>query len=211
VTASNLALTRRERAAEPLIVRLTARPWFRRAVYRLLRARARRIVDDIQPWLAPGDDIVDIGAGTCNVFEVLTERGHRVTPVDVKPMSIVPGVVACNYNGRDLPFSDGRFDVALLITVLHHAEDPDRVVAEAARVARRLIVMEDLVGGGAHTRWTHFVDSVTNFEFRGHPHSNRSDAAWQALFRSLGLRIASLRYHKSFGGMRHATYHLVRD
>src|SRR4030095_9245583 len=33
-----------------------------------------------------------------------------------------------------LPIGDARVDVALLSQALHHAEDPDRAVAEAARI-----------------------------------------------------------------------------
>src|SRR5438552_1358399 len=40
-------------------------------------------------------------------------------------------------DGAQLPFADGRFDVALAITVILHVADPLRVVREMARVVRR--------------------------------------------------------------------------
>jgi SAM-dependent methyltransferase len=42
------------------------------------------------------------------------------------------------YDGRRLPYDDGRFDVSFAVCVLHHVGPPDRLglVAEAARVTR---------------------------------------------------------------------------
>ena len=38
---------------------------------------------------------------------------------------------------RRLPFSDGVFDASACLAVLHHAEEPERVIAEMLRVTRR--------------------------------------------------------------------------
>jgi ArsR family transcriptional regulator len=66
-----------------------------------------------------------------------------------------------------LPLPDSGFDLAVLQMVLHYAEDPAGVVAEAARALRpggRLIVIDlashtrnDLAGKLAH-RWQGFSD-----------------------------------------------------
>ncbi len=40
-----------------------------------------------------------------------------------------------------LPFTDGEFDLAAAIEVLEHVEDPERAVAEMARVARRYLLV----------------------------------------------------------------------
>jgi 2-polyprenyl-3-methyl-5-hydroxy-6-metoxy-1,4-benzoquinol methylase len=40
-----------------------------------------------------------------------------------------------------LPFADGEFDLAAAIEVLEHVEDPERAVAEMARVARRYLLV----------------------------------------------------------------------
>ncbi|RPI58788.1 MAG: methyltransferase domain-containing protein, partial [Lysobacterales bacterium] len=47
------------------------------------------------------------------------------------------------FDGRTIPFADGEFDVALLCDVLHHApEDAAQLLAEAARVARHVLVKD---------------------------------------------------------------------
>jgi ArsR family transcriptional regulator len=67
-----------------------------------------------------------------------------------------------------LPLPDAAFDTVVLHMVLHHAEDPDGVVAEAARVLAaggRLLLIDlaahartDLTGKLAH-RWSGFPDA----------------------------------------------------
>jgi ubiquinone/menaquinone biosynthesis C-methylase UbiE len=49
-------------------------------------------------------------------------------------------------DGLRLPFADGAVDVAVAVLVLHHLQDEDavRLVAEMSRVARRLVLVNDL-------------------------------------------------------------------
>ena len=48
------------------------------------------------------------------------------------------------FDGRTIPYADEEFDVALLCDVLHHApEDAARLLAEAGRVARHVLVKDD--------------------------------------------------------------------
>lgn len=42
----------------------------------------------------------------------------------------------------ELPFAGNTFDVALFRGVLHHLDDPGKAVREAARVARKVVVLE---------------------------------------------------------------------
>ena len=42
---------------------------------------------------------------------------------------------------EQLPFDDGEFDLAAAIEVLEHVPDPERAVAEMARVARRHLLV----------------------------------------------------------------------
>jgi 2-polyprenyl-3-methyl-5-hydroxy-6-metoxy-1,4-benzoquinol methylase len=65
------------------------------------------------------------------------------------------------FNGADLPFGDGSYDLVAAIEVLEHVPDPDRTLAEMARVAARHLLVsvprEPLwrvlnVGRGAYVR-----------------------------------------------------------
>lgn len=185
-------------------------PLGRRFVRTLGLPRTKDVLADITPILRPGASILDIGAGSCDVAAGLQAAGWRVTPCDVVDLSCVPGWHPTIFDGRRLPFPDDAFDTALLITVLHHARDPDALLREAGRVARSVIVQEDVFESPLQEVLTWTMDSLTNLEFIGHPHNNRRDCDWRAAFEDVGLRVAaskSKRYWRFFDSV---TYLLER-
>ena len=183
---------------------------FRRMIHLLNVPRARDLVKRIEGYLARDDRILDLGCGSCNISEILRARGLDVTPVDVRNSSFVDAITPLIYDGRALPFPDDRFDVGLLITVLHHIRDPESVLREARRVCRRLVIVEDVYKNRLHKYFTFVMDSIANGEYFGHPHSNKSDAQWRAVFDRLGLRLLHAAYQQSCVVFSHATYHLER-
>ena len=95
--------------------------------------------------------LLDVGAGTGWWSRVLAGRGFAVTALEPSPA--MRGVAAARGgsgaiewvagSGEELPFSDGRFDVVLLMTVVEFVAQPECVLAEAWRVVRpggRLVV-----------------------------------------------------------------------
>jgi SAM-dependent methyltransferase len=185
-------------------------PPLRALLYRLARWRVAEKLLHLTPLLRSGDVILDVGAGNCVLCEALLQRGHQVTPLDLRDLSFVAAVRPVLYDGTNLPFPPGRFDVALLVTVLHHAHDPDLLVAEAGRVAARVVIVEEIYSGRVRKYLTYLVDSLFNLEFFGHPRNNRTDAGWRASFDALGLRVVSADYSTSLGVLERVTYCLGR-
>ncbi len=122
--------------------------------------------------------LLDIGTGTGRVLELLGPRVREGLGVDASPAMLAlararlarAGLGHCAARRADmyrLPLPGGEVDLAVLQMVLHYAEDPARVVAEAARVLRpggRLIVVDlapharaDVMQRLAH-RWPGFGD-----------------------------------------------------
>lgn len=178
----------------------------RALVRRLGAARADDVIADVAAHLRPGNRILDVGAGTCQIAARLVADGFAVTAVDVRDQSCEPSVVPELVDGLTLPFAADAFDVALLITVLHHTRRPDHVLAEAARVARRVIVQEDIHDTEFERRATMVMDSVVNLELLGHPHSNRSDQEWRAAFARLGLEVVAASRKRFWRWFQSATY-----
>ena len=50
------------------------------------------------------------------------------------------------FDGRVIPMAARSVDVVTMFDVLHHADDPPALLAEAARVARTCVVLKDHVG-----------------------------------------------------------------
>ena len=158
-------------------------------VFRLWLLDARRKLRHLRPHLGVDQSILDIGCGVGSVTTLLRAEGYTVTPLDVRAQSLTAAVAPVIFDGRHVPFDAGHFDLALLLTVLHHAEDPEALLLEAARVARRIVVIEDTYDNRVQRALTLATDSVVNLEFRGHPHNNRSDREWRATFDRLELRV----------------------
>ncbi len=166
-------------------------------------------INQIRSFLEPGDTVIDLGAGTCLFTKLLRESGYSVTPVDIKNRSYFPDIVSKVYDGKHLPFKDQRFDVCILIAVLHHTPDPEVVLKEAVRISRKLVIYEDALTNNFQRFYTYFIDSVLNKELIA-PHTNKTDAEWQALFKKLGLSLVKINYEKNWLFLYNPIYFLEK-
>lgn len=174
------------------------------------RPRVKAILGEIMPYLKKGDRILDIGSGSCVVAKGLKDSGYEITLLDVVDKSAYPDFRPIIYDGKNIPFSDNSFDVALLITVLHHTKEPVGILKEAVRVAPRIIVMEDLYNGPFQKYLTFAMDSFLNREFFGHPHTNKTEREWEKVFGKLGLKILDRHIHNFWAFFTSGTFYLVR-
>ena len=89
-----------------------------------------------------GMKVLDICCGTGDLAGMASERGATVTGIDFAPTMVeiaaakVPQAVFLAGDAEILEFEDGRFDVAICSFGIWHMADPDRSIAEAARVLR---------------------------------------------------------------------------
>jgi ubiquinone/menaquinone biosynthesis C-methylase UbiE len=76
-----------------------------------------------------------------------------VAGVDVRDLRLLNVDVPLRvYDGHTLPFTTNQFDVSLLFYVLHHCQDPHRLLHEAVRVTRqKIIIIEEFDRPGADT------------------------------------------------------------
>jgi SAM-dependent methyltransferase len=97
--------------------------------------------------------VLDVGAGTGRVHMFLSRRSPWVSAVGVEPVmalisqavqrnGVPPGSLV-NAVGEDLPFRDASFDAIVATAVLHHTPNPQRVIAEMTRTARKAIFLSD--------------------------------------------------------------------
>ncbi|MEM9169592.1 MAG: methyltransferase domain-containing protein [Pseudomonadota bacterium] len=180
------------------------------AAFALWRIDAARKVTWIEPHLPPSARLLEIGSGPGSVLAALRARGRVVTAVDVADGAYTERLRATLYDGTTLPFAADAFDAALLLTTLHHTHDPLGVLREAARVAPRVLVVEDVYRSAFQRRLTKIADAVTNLEFRGHPHNNKDDAGWRAAFNDLGLVVRHADEKPYVGAFLQALYVLER-
>lgn len=125
---------------------------------------------------APGSRLVDIGGGTGNYARALRDEGWDPLVVDREPAMLAraaaKGLETLEADAQRLPLPDGCADAAMLVSMLHHVEDPAAAIAEARRILRpagRLAVMvftrEDLAGAWMSDYWP----STRAWMDRSHP------------------------------------------
>jgi SAM-dependent methyltransferase len=85
-----------------------------------------------------GRDILEVGCGEGMMFE---GTGTHPVQMDVSMTRVARAAGKCPLllcaDGYQLPFADSSFDVVLLIAVLEHTREPDRMLAEARRVLKQ--------------------------------------------------------------------------
>jgi SAM-dependent methyltransferase len=163
--------------------------------------RRVRVLSDVLSTVLPKDArILDVGTGDGSIAaNIMKQRGDlAIEGVDVfqRPTTHIPVTV---FNGNHLPFADRSFDCVLFVDVLHHTDDASVLVREAARVARRSVVIKDhLLEGLIAGPTLRFMDWVGN---RGHdvvlPYNYLSRSKWGQIFNSAGLQIDS--WHDKLG------------
>jgi 2-polyprenyl-3-methyl-5-hydroxy-6-metoxy-1,4-benzoquinol methylase len=119
-------------------------------VVRRLMAGFERTLDELFWRAAPGS-VLDVGCGE----GVLTARwasqlgGGRVVGIDLEDPKLQaewsrrqhPNLEFRPLAPGNLDFAQDEFDLAAAIEVLEHVPDPERTVAEMARVARRHVLV----------------------------------------------------------------------
>ncbi len=171
-----------------------AAAYFRRSASDWDRIRALHVdpalVDEaLKKLLLQGkvSDLLDIGTGTGSVLRLVAGEVGAAIGVDYSREMLqvaranlaAAGLTNCQVRQADmyqLPFSAGSFDAVSLHMVLHYAEDPQRAVAEAARVLRpggRIVVVDfaphataSLAEDHQH-RWLGFADQRLDEWFAG--------------------------------------------
>jgi len=142
--------------------------------------------------------------------EILKENNFNTISLDINNLSFIDEITHLIYDWKEIPFNDNTFDIATILTVLHHTLNPEEILKEVSRVSKQIVIIEDIYTNKLHKYITFFLDSLFNLEFLWHPHTNKTDKQWQDTFSKMWLKILKVKYNKSFIFFRHATYHVVK-
>ena len=110
-------------------------------------SRLRELVRCISPHLKEGDQVLDIGCGSGMLGKTLLDSPS--CPFNVKVQGLErfkrggEPIEVHLYDGVKIPYANRTFDVVILADVLHHEQDPDRLLREAIRISRRLLIIKD--------------------------------------------------------------------
>ncbi|MBD2245412.1 class I SAM-dependent methyltransferase [Nostoc sp. FACHB-888] len=110
--------------------------------------------------------VLDVGCGTGRGVQYFLDKYPDLKVIGVEPVQalinqgikkgISSELLICA-EGECLPFDDGSFDVVCSFGVLHHVAQPEKVVREMVRVARRAIFISDGNRFGQGQLWTRWI------------------------------------------------------
>ena len=139
--------------------------------------RDRNDLDLLVSW-AEGKTALDVAAGGGHVARRLGEDGFQVTTLDPAP-GMRADVLA---PAEHIPFADDSFDTVATRIAPHHFADIRAAVAEMARVAGRVVLVEDTL---------YESDEVEEAERLHDPTHVRSysEQEWRSFLEEAGLEV----------------------
>jgi ubiquinone/menaquinone biosynthesis C-methylase UbiE len=96
--------------------------------------------------------VLDVGTGTGRGVKHFLDRHEAIEVAGLEPVRAmidqaesngIPSGTIVEATGEQMPFGDESFDAVCELGVLHHVPDPNAVVAEMSRVARRGVFLSD--------------------------------------------------------------------
>lgn len=159
----------------------------------LVYGRRIRVLAEHLARVIPGDvSLLDVGCGdgllTRRICDLRNDVRAEGIDVLVRPET---HVAVSKFDGRVIPHPDKSFDAVMFVDALHHTEDPEILLREAARVARRWIVLKDHTKDGFLAGATlRFMDWVGNAHHGvALPYNYWRARQWRECFERLGLKV----------------------
>jgi len=154
--------------------------------------RARILAERLGELLPEGAQALDVGCGDGRIASLVRERRSDIAirGIDclVRPRT---HIAVSEFDGTRIPYEQDSFDVVMLVDVLHHAERPDLLLQEAARVARRSVIVKDVALCGWMAGPTlRFMDRVGNARHGVRmPDGYWTLERWRQAFAAVGLEV----------------------
>lgn len=106
--------------------------------------RVRVLVEEIGALLPAGAQMLDVGTGDGQIAKMIGERqdGTVVQGIDIMERETIHIPVTL-FDGKVIPMEDNSVDVVTFVDVLHHTDDPQVLISEASRVARKAVIIKD--------------------------------------------------------------------
>ena len=156
--------------------------------------RARVLSGHLANIIPDGFQVLDVGCGDGLIARLITETRPdiKVRGLDVlaRDRTYIP---IEHFNGEIIPYDDASFDGVMFVDVLHHTKDPMILLREAARVARRTVVIKDHILDGFFAGPTlRAMDRVGNARYGvSLPYNYWSKQKWLQAFDALRMEVGS--------------------
>jgi ubiquinone/menaquinone biosynthesis C-methylase UbiE len=153
-----------------------------------------KMCEECSDFIKQGDKILDFGCGPAISSKSFKDYFNAdIVGADIEDNRIfsIPFQMIGDLEIEKLPFNDLSFDVVLVSYVLHHTKNPKVILKEVSRVAKRVIVYEDLPQGWFSKMrcWFHEFTYSNFIQKTDHCFSFKTEKEWKKLFDELRLKI----------------------
>jgi SAM-dependent methyltransferase len=156
------------------------------------RVRRHNLYRLLQPVEGPQPRVLEIGCGTGANLREQSGRWTRAVGIDLemRALSFCRDLAAVQADAMaTLPFTDGSFDIVVMLDVLEHLAHPDALIREMGRVVRRGGAVVVMVPAGPEL-WSYWDEM--------HGHQRRYTKAVLASVFDVGWRLEALEYSFSW-------------
>jgi SAM-dependent methyltransferase len=158
--------------------------------------RVRQLCRHLSDLIPENAKVLDVGCGDGMLAGLIQKQRPDI---DIRGIDIMvrekTHIPVAEFDGNVIPYEDNSFDVVTFVDVLHHTDDPNVLLAEAARVAKSFIILKDHTDDGFLSNATlRFMDWVGN---KPHgvvlPYNYWREAQWKKAFENLEIEILDWR------------------
>ncbi|MBA3962027.1 MAG: methyltransferase domain-containing protein [Chthoniobacterales bacterium] len=154
--------------------------------------RVQKLSEALGQMIPVGSRVLDVGCGDGQISARISENGKNISvagiDVLVRPQPHIP---VTQFDGTHMPFEKDSFDLVMFVDVLHHTEDPAALLAEAARVSRKYVLLKDhFLAGPLGGRTLRLMDWFGNAHHGVVlPYNYLSETEWNRIYNKVGLRV----------------------
>jgi len=154
--------------------------------------REKYIIRKLNKYIKTKEKVLDIGCGNGKLSSKLKKKKNlKILGIDTKKTTnLIPFL---KIDGKKMPFKNNEFDCAILIDVLHHENNIKKLLKEASRVSRRVIIKDHFYKTEFQKVILTLVDTVSNLKnIKTIKYNFLKIEEWKNLFKSLNLKIVEV-------------------
>lgn len=114
-----------------------------KSIDKIIPLRYNYLTTILTPYLEDCKTVLDLGASSGRLAKNIQNKlDIEFVGVDkyLQPERVIP-IIKCD--GKNLPFKNNSFDCVMIIDVLHHDSNPQKIIEEAKRVTKKYILIKD--------------------------------------------------------------------
>lgn len=162
----------------------------------IFQRRVRVLTQHLADVIPRGASVLDVGCGdgliARRIIALRPDLQLKGIDIFVRPRTHIP---VTWFDGNTIPLDDSSVDCVMFVDVLHHTPDPLQLLQEAARVARRTVVLKEHASEGFLAGPTlRLMDWVGNARHGVVlPYNYWPKSLWHEAFAKTGLKITEWR------------------